>query len=179
MAAEGSCAQPALLSFTLFARGGEGGELTGPKICNSPLSFGIRPKADHQREACNHSNRRTNEMLFWTREDFAQMSSEALVIVGDSCRSTWTVIWKLQHTKTAHVKCETYTGWKTRFLNINAVSPLRNSDFYCLSLQFYWLACVVSVIAYLPLYSIYHINILGLAEPVEWNIFDVGIHNSS
>lgn len=84
-----------------------------------------------------------------------------------------------QHTKTAHVKCETCTGWNIRFLNINAVSPLRNSDFYCLSLQFYWLACVVSVIAYLPPYSIYNINILGLAEPVEWNIFDVGIHNSS
>ncbi len=84
-----------------------------------------------------------------------------------------------QHTKTAHVKCETYTAWNIRFLNINVLSPLRNCDFYCLSFQFYWLACVVPVIAYLPPCSIYHTNILGLAELIVPNIFDVGIHNSS
>ena len=45
----------------------------------SPLSFRIRLGVDHERRACNL---RTNEMLFWAREDFAQMSLEALVIVA-------------------------------------------------------------------------------------------------
>lgn len=106
--------------------------LQAPEICNSPLSFGIRHGADHQRQACNHSNLRTNEMLFWAREDFAQMSLEALVIVATAVEPHGPSFEKHlpRHTKTAHVKYETYRAWNIRFLNINAVSPLRNCDFY-------------------------------------------------
>lgn len=80
------------------------------------------------------------------------MSLEALVIVATAVEAHGLSFEKrlLQHTKTAHVKCETYTPQNIRFLNTNAISPLRNCDFYCLSFQVFWLACVVPVIPYLP-----------------------------
>ncbi len=139
MAAEGSCTQPTLLSFTLFAWGAEGGELAGPEICNSPLSFRNQDSgADHQRQACNHSNLRTNEMLFWAREDFAQMSLEALVIVATAVEAHGLSFEKRlpQHSKTSRVKREICTAWNIGFLNINAISTLGNVTFIAYRFSF-------------------------------------------
>lgn len=57
----------------------------------------------------------------------------------NSCRSTWAVILKTVYHNIPKQHMSTRAAWNIRFLNINAISSLRNSGFNCPSLQFYWL----------------------------------------
>lgn len=122
------------------------------------FSFGIRPgsrlsKAGTQSRTSLKETRCffESEKLFFSCPDVTQSTCHCC----NSCRSTWDVLWKTQHARAAHIKYETFTAWNVRFVNINAISSLRNCIFNYLSVQFYWLACAVPVIAYFFWHTIF------------------------
>lgn len=123
-----------------------------PEICNSPLSPFRIIKGEY---AITAISEQTRYFFFFLKreEDFAQMSLEALVIVATAVEAHGPSFEKPSSTTNQNSTCQkwnTHTARNTRFLNSNAISPLRSSDFYCLSFHFYRPARVVSVIAYLP-----------------------------
>lgn len=150
MAAEGSCTLPALLSFTLFARRGEGGEHASPEICKSPLSLCLSFLESDSKEIMKGERAITaiseqTRCLFFSpsflssTRGFRPDVTPSTCHCCNSCRSTWAVILKTVYHNIPKQHMSTRAAWNIRFLNINAISSLRNSGFNCPSLQFYWL----------------------------------------
>lgn len=110
MAAEGSCTQPAMLSFTLFARGVEGGELACPIL--SPSASDVEQIITGQQSITAISEQTRGFFFRSTRRILAQMSLDVLVIVATAAEAHGPSFENClpRYTKTAHVESKTYTA---------------------------------------------------------------------
>lgn len=112
MAAEDGRAQPASLSFALFAW--RGGRTCWPENPWRPSLAGNQSRVASWKASTQSQQSPNKQDAFLSARGFCPDVTRIACHRGDSCRSTWTVILKAQRTKKAHVKYEPSIPWNIR-----------------------------------------------------------------